>query len=69
MCSLIHDRDGKYSGPSTRCSSTGSRLCDLLITILESQLYRAHWSTSILQEVERTYVRNFRDRSPENIRK
>ncbi len=44
-------------------------LCDLLITTLESQLYRAHWSTSILQEVERTYVRNFPDRPPENIRK
>lgn len=44
-------------------------LCDLMITTLESQLYRAHWSTSILLEVERTYVRNFPDRSPENIRK
>lgn len=44
-------------------------LCDLLITTLESGLYRAHWSTSILQEVERAYVRNFPDASPQSIQR
>lgn len=44
-------------------------LCDLFITTLKSRLYRAYWSTSILEEVERTYVRNFPDKPPENIQR
>lgn len=44
-------------------------LCDLFITTLESRLYRAHWSTGILEEVERTYLRNFPKQDPANIRR
>lgn len=44
-------------------------LCDLFITTIESGLYRAHWSTEILAEIERTYERNFPDKDPAIIRR
>lgn len=44
-------------------------LCDLFLTTLEARLYRAHWSNSILEEVERTYVRNFPDKPRKSIQR
>lgn len=44
-------------------------LCDLLITTLQSRIYRAYWSTPILREVERTYRRNFPDKPAEIIKR
>lgn len=44
-------------------------LCDLYITASGKRLFRAHWSTTILEEVERTYIRKVPGADPSKIKR
>lgn len=44
-------------------------LCDLFITASGTNLFRAHWSPTILEEVERTYLRKLASADPTKIKR